>query len=204
MNPKTDFGREISVALRIPSTENIHLVTRGYLMRESTTVAQRMGIKFCLEPDIQTKLSQLIQVSGFYPTDYLRKYPRIPTDTRIQTFPVHVLASLEGQPAATPPIVLSISNLSPNGLLLYTENQQALTLNPGQKIRLTIEPRGWFPMPVQLQGLICRIVDELEPKNGNIIRYLGIKFLSVDDINRTAFLDLLKDILGQIKKAPPV
>ena len=41
-------------------------------------------------------------------------------------------------------------------------------------------------------------MDEMNDK-GNLIRYLGIKFTKVDDLNKSAFLDLLKDILKRMK-----
>jgi acetyl esterase/lipase len=43
------------------------------------------------------------------------------------------------------------------------------------------------------------VTDEQHPKTGNLVRSLGIKFLKVDDEQRDAFLDLLRDILERIK-----
>jgi hypothetical protein len=50
-----------------------------------------------------------------------------------------------------------------------------------------------------VQGLICRVGDELSQVNGNIIRYLGIKFTRFEEVDRAAFLELLKGILERIK-----
>ena len=116
------------------------------------------------------------------------------------TFPLRALVYPEGGTSTNTPIALLTSgNLSPDGILLHTENQAALNVRPGDRLSLMLEPRGWFPMSIKVQGLVCRVSDEMNPQSGNLMRYLGIKFTKVDDVNRTAFLDLLKDILARIK-----
>jgi len=194
LDPKTHFGRETRATLRILAPTPVDIRTPVYVMRESTVAGEQMGLKFLLSPEDRKTLSTLIRNHGFYPTAYLRKYPRIPADPSIQTFPMRVVAT-DNQEA----LVLDVSNLIPNGLLLSTENRLALSMKPGQRLDLTIEPRGWFPHPIRVQGLICRIVDELHPESGNLIRYFGISFTKVDELNRAAFFDLLKDILSKIK-----
>jgi hypothetical protein len=198
LNARDHFGRAITATIRIAGTEPLSFWTKAHIMREYTSVGEHMGLKFQLEATVKAKLAALIEKTGFYPTEYLRKYPRIPANNQIQTFPLRALAVTEGE-SDKAPLILDVGNLSPNGVLLHTENQQALAIQPGTRLNLMLEPRGWFPMPIRVQGLVCRIVDELNPQSGNLIRYLGIKFAKVDDVNRTAFLDLLKDILGRIK-----
>lgn len=201
LNPRDHFGKEVAVSIRIASPESLNIHTRAVIMRENTSVGEHMGIKLRLEDEPRSKLAGLIQRHGFYPTEYLRKYPRIPADATIQTFPLRALVTPENPEAGTPAeaVIFDIANLSPNGILLYTENQTALSIVPGHRLNIMLDPRGWFPMSIRVQGLVCRVVDEPSPKSGNLIRYLGVKFTRVDDINRTAFLDLLKDILGRVK-----
>jgi hypothetical protein len=204
LNPRDHFGKDVTVSVRITSPEPLSILTRARIMRESTTVGEHMGLKFNLEKEAHAKLSALIGRHGHYPTEYLRKYPRIPANAVIQTFPLRAVAFADPE-CATPipdPLVFDVGNLSPNGILLYTENQSALVLQPGDKIRILLEPRGWFPMSIRVQGLVCRVTDETNFASGNLTRYLGIKFTKVDDVNRTAFLDLLKDILTKIKSLP--
>lgn len=214
LNSRDHFGREVTVSLRVTSPEPLQLLTKARIMRESTTVGEHMGLKFYFDKgqeDARSKLQSLIDRHGFYPTEYLRKYPRIPANAAIQTFPLRALAFVappgsEGMPDAARqavPLILDIANLSPNGILLHTENQSALVIQPGDRLDITLDPRGWFPMPIRVQGLVCRVTDELNPTTGNLLRYLGIKFARVDDVNRTAFLDLLKDILDRMKTSAP-
>ena len=208
LNPRDHFGKEVTASIRVTSPEPLSVLTQAFVMRESTGVGEHMGLKFRFEREAKAKLQKLIDKHGFYPTEYLRKYPRIPANSAIQTFPLRALANIEGDPtlgSESFPVIFDICNLSPNGILLNTENQAATTIQPGQRLNLTLDPRGWFPMPIRVQGMVCRVADELNPQTGNMVRYLGIKFTKVDDVNRTAFLDLLKDILSRIKthSAPP-
>jgi hypothetical protein len=57
-------------------------------------------------------------------------------------------------------------------------------------------------MTIQVQGVIRRVLDEISPRSGNLIRYLGLEFVSIDEVNKQAFLDLLRDILKDLKRQP--
>ena len=137
------------------------------------------------------------------PTEYMRKYPRLPADAEIPTFPLMAMVSAPASEQKTgpnsSPLLFHVSNLSPNGILIYTENQISMGYLAGERIQIVLDPRGWFPVSIKVAALICRVTDEKHPKTGNVIRSLGIKFLKVDDEHREAFLDLLRDILERIK-----
>jgi hypothetical protein len=75
----------------------------------------------------------------------------------------------------------------------------ALMMQPGEKIELMLQPRGWFPTQVKMQAQICRVTDDIHQVSGNLVRSLGVRFGKMDELNKTAFLDLLKDILEQLK-----
>jgi hypothetical protein len=202
LSPKDHFGQPVSVQLRIPAQpEQLQMQLPGYIMREYTLYAERMGVRFQPSPEQRERLVRHVERFGFLPTDHVRKYPRIPQDAAISTYPLRVM----GVPADNEmlfeglPLIFDVQNLSPNGVLLSTENQLALPLAAGSRLDLTLEPRGAFPLQVQVQGLICRITDALHPQSGNLVRYIGLKFTRVDELNRAAFLDLLKDILEKIK-----
>ncbi|MGZ3687538.1 MAG: PilZ domain-containing protein [Bdellovibrionota bacterium] len=206
VNPKENFGKLVEATVTLPGSEKMEFRTKAYVMRESSAHAQHMGIKFHMDAAQQAELSHFIAKHGHYPTEYIRKYPRIPSSSAIQTFPLKVFVSRRGTrlPGAEAPIVLDVQNLSPNGILLSTENQIALAIEPGDRLDLILDPRGWFPIQIRVEGLACRVVDEMNAANGNVVRYLGIKFTRVDEVNRTAFLDLLKDILEAIKTKKPL
>ncbi len=174
--------------------------TPATILREFTLFAEYFGLRFHLSGEQRSALEQAILAEGFLPTEHVRKYPRIPVMSAISTFPLRVTAVPAGQQNLfEAPLVFDVKNLSPNGVLLSTESQIALVLAPGQRLNLTLEPRGSFPLQVQVEGLICRVTDDLDPESRNLTRYLGIKFTRVDEVNRAVFLDLLKDILEKLK-----
>lgn len=209
LDPLRHFGKAVTVSVRIPSQpQPFAFSCPAHILREKTHYSEYMGLRFDLPADIKKQLDALIQKSGFYPTEYVRKYPRIPSDDHIQTFPLRAmgipnpddLAKHRKASTALDPILFDVGNLSPNGVLISTENQSAIDLLPGDRIDLMLEPRGWFPSKVEMEGVICRINDEMVAKSGNLRRYFGIKFTRVDSANRQIFLDLLRDILERIKK----
>jgi hypothetical protein len=213
LNPKIHFGRGVEVKLRLPvavaegqvappnaAPQVLTVTTPAHIMRESAVNGESMSLKFTMDQAGREKLSSLVQKSGHYPTEYIRKYPRIPSDSLIQTFPLRVVLITDSMDGTFQvPIIFDLDNLSPNGVLIHTENQAALQLVPGAYIDLILEPRGSFQHPIRVQGLICRVGDELSQVNGNIIRYLGIKFTRFEEVDRAAFLELLKGILERIK-----
>jgi len=207
LNAQEHFGRQVQVNLLIPQPKVLHIKGPAYLLRESTLYNEHLGLRFQFDADQKSRLMEHINRYGHYPTDYIRKYPRIPSETTIQTFPLQVLARFPSQqggsnPNQDAPVTFDVQNLSPNGILISTENQIALSIKSGEKIFMVLEPRGWFPMQIKVEGMVCRLLDDRSPQNGNLVRYLGIKFTKVDEVNKTAFLSLLKDILETIKKNP--
>ncbi len=198
------FGKTVFVNVEIPAALPLHFKTRAKVLREKTINTENMSLKFELNEEQRTLLSKHIEKHGFYPTEYVRKYPRIPAAMEIQTFPLKALfAPLPPMRELTQSqLVSDVINLSPNGALLATDSELAQQLNPGQRIKLELEARGWFPISVHVEGLICRVRDELNSQSGNVTRHFGVKFIKVDRVNKTAFLDLLKDILDHVKVRP--
>lgn len=204
LNPKEHFGRVVQAHVRVLTPELFTFQTTAHLIREFTDVSERVGIRFELDSEIKNTLIELIEKHGFLPTEYIRKYPRIPSTGAIQTFPLRAqvmpLAKGSHKGLYEFPIIFDVENLSPNGVLLRTENQMALSVLPKDHLDIVLEPRGWFPMQVRVVGVVCRVYDEVHAGNLNLSRYLGVKFSQMDDINRAAFLDLLRDILGRLKE----
>ncbi len=200
------FGSKVAVEVLIKvADQEIDFKCQGHVVREYTATTESMGIRFELEPELDKKVTSFVHKNGYSPSEFLRKYPRIPSSSIIQTFPTHAVIAAQSDEAVTmvldQSIVTEVVNLSPNGALLSTENQMALMMQPGERLLVTLQPRGWFPTQIKILSLICRVVDDIQP-NGNLVRSLGVKFMKMDELNRTAFLDLLKDILEQIKKFP--
>lgn len=192
------FGKVIQATITIPLDPGkpaLVIACPARIMREVTLHGRHFGVRFDLEDGDRVILNALIETRGFQPTDHIRKYPRIPSDATIRTFPLLATLSFGGEN----PMICQVGNLSPNGILLSSENQAAIELKPGRQVDLVLDPRGWFPVPIKIHGTICRIVDELNPVSGNLIRYLGVKFTRVDQVNRVAFLDLIKHIVTDSK-----
>lgn len=200
------FGKKVECQVKIPHTTPLQFECPAVITREVGLHSESLGLHFFLEARVRNLLDSLISLKGFYPTDYVRKYPRIPSSHVIQTFPLRAIVTARTTanskiPADTQ-MVCEVANLSPNGALLMTENQNSLQLHPGSKLKMTLEPRGWFSKTVMMEALVCRTTDEIQPQTQNFIRYLGVKFSKIDGPNRSVFLELLKDILGRMKLQP--
>jgi hypothetical protein len=196
------FGARIQCQVEINQTQTPAFAAAAHIVREYTATTETMGIRFDLPPAELKAVTDLIAKHGYTPTEFVRKYPRIPSNSIIQTYPTHALVSPDSSATLVlndQSLVFDVVNLSPNGALLSTENQMALMMQPGERITLTLQPRGWFPTQVKMQAQICRVVDEVAQESGNLVRYMGVKFGKMDELNKTAFLDLLKDILEQLK-----
>jgi len=192
-------GKTTIVTIKIPSNPPDVIQTKALIMAERSINSVGIGLKFQLEAEESIKLSTHIAAHGFYPTEYVRKYPRIPSTAAIQTFPLRTtVVPLGSNDEATSVHIFDVANLSPNGVLITSES--SLTeLEPGKRISMVLEPRGWFPVQVEIEGLVCRITEDLNLENGNIIKYVGVKFIKINEENRIAFMDLLKDILQKVK-----
>jgi hypothetical protein len=218
LDPSLYFGKRVQVQIRIPQAtraEDEVFSVPAFLLRESTTRGKTLVVRFDLDPESRGRIKQLISKFGHYPAEYIRKYPRIPADEALQIYPTRVLIRRAARILSDPPpweripeselhspdrpLIADVRNLSPNGLLASTENQNALPLTPGTNIKIDFEPRGWFRSPVQVDGIICRTTDEIIPKTKQLVRYFGIKFTHLSPENRALFLDRLKDIVLEIQ-----
>lgn len=210
-NAREHAGKMISVTIQV-ATPGQPLVFKfpAIVLKESTVLGDHMGMKFLMDDDQRTELLAHIAQHGFYPTEYLRKYPRIPSDPLIQTFPLRAKVSSERaegeltQAVVNPSVLMEVENLSPNGLLISSDSQVSHRFRPGQRIQITLEARGWFPHQIIVVGTICRISEHIDPTTHNTTRRMGVKFSKVDEVNRTAFLTLLQDILETLKHKAPV
>ena len=202
LTPKNHFGRQTQVSIHISSPFRVDIETKALITHERSIQGELMGLKFQLERETRQMLSELIREHGFYPTEYIRKYPRIPTSERIKTFPLKVVGVPVNTDSTEPqgsPIIFEVRDLSLNGLLIASDNPFAIALSPGTRLELYLEPRGDFMARIKVAGMVCRIMDEIQAPSGNLMRSLGVKFTRIDEEDRVAFLELLKDILGKIK-----
>lgn len=204
--PSENFGHFVLTEITLETPEKLVIKTPAQILREFTGQQSTMAIKFHLEPKEHLKLSNYIKSHGHPPSDYSRKYPRIPSTYVIQTFPLHAIAQLikDGYGSKTEPsVIFNVENLSPNGILISTESSIASEIQTGQSLQITIDPRGWFPFQVHVRGVVCRIMEDVHNETKNISRRFGIKFVKLDEINQAAFLSLLNTILEELKQKNP-
>ncbi len=135
------------VTLNIP--DPVQFTCESIIVREQSLSAEHMGIKFILTEKQQAELDALIGKYGYYPTEYIRKYPRIPTSPRIQTYPLQVIAQGIFKDLETPPIVMNIQNLSLGGLLGSSENPFTFRSYLGKSSISTFSPEETFQFKSQ-------------------------------------------------------
>jgi hypothetical protein len=195
LDPTEHLGEQLLVQVDVLCKDRFKFLTDGGITTEYTTDVTYFGIRFHLKESDEKRLARAIQNEGTYPTQYLRKYPRIPAQARISTVPMLAIAQAPDKSL----IVFSIANISPTGLLLYTENQVASVFLPGDRIWIQIEPRGDLLNSFKLEGLICRVMMDKNPETQNINRYLGIRITHLNDKDRQNFLDILRTVLNNLK-----
>lgn len=209
LHPNTHYGRVARASIVIPgataSSEPIRFRVDAIILKECTVYNEMMAIKFNFPPEDpgRERLQRALRTMGRLPTEHIRKYPRIPSQDAIQTFPLRAVLSPDPdavRPGPKDSVVFEVENLSPNGVLVATENALSLHYKPADRVSILLEPRGWFPMAVRMDGMICRTLDDVSLASGNQIRRLGIKFSRMDEVNRTAFMGLLKDVLERIRQ----
>lgn len=207
LNPDQHTGKVTQVTLKIPSLGPTNLIVQAMLLRERSATSDMMSLKFILDKKNNDILSSEIRKYGTIPSSYARKYPRIPLTEYVATFPKSVLIRSPDLAGVSPDTQLpfQVLNLSPNGVLICSKHPAAKLLKPNSKVELYFEPQGYFPAAVEASGIVRRAMDELSIKPGDpeINRHLGIQFTQLSDANREVFMELLKDILTQLKKSFP-
>jgi hypothetical protein len=213
LSPKAHFGRSVQAHLTLQTPEPLAVQIPAVISRERTFRSDWMGLSFLASTNVaqasgermRTILQRAIEQYGFYPHHYVRKTPRIPASDKIQTFPLKALAIPKEDVAgrAASPIVFDVRNISLGGVLLSTENPNALPLQLDQVLNLYFEPRGSFTHQIHVQAQVCRTIDEVIPGSGNAIRFLGLRFVHLDAVNKAAYLELVRDVVQRIALTEP-
>lgn len=197
-DPTEHVGEEVSLTVDVLSSERYRFQTKATFTSEQTTDSVYLGMHFDLIPETRRKLEALIQREGFYPTSYLRKYPRIPSTEALADMPMRTIVSdPDGEL-----ISFDIANLSPSGILICTENPKAAYLNPGSRLSGQVEPRGRNYEDFEFEGLVCRVLQVRQNTSKNILRYLGIRFAHMRKEDKEKFLHVLRSVVLslQVKK----
>ena len=201
LSPHEHFGMQTSVKIFIQNEIHPPLHITAYITREQSRFSEYMGLKFMPDEKQKRLIEQLIEKRGSVPTDHIRKYPRIPSIPTISTFPLRAYAAVvyDTGERGLMTILFDIINISPNGIMLKSENRASLNIVPGTRLDIAIEPRGEFEHQIEARGMVCRTMDEVDAKTGNISRSFGIKILKLDGYNQPLFAELLRNILLKLK-----
>ena len=194
-DPKTAVGRATKVQIELLVEGNRpKFETPGEFTAERSSDASYLGIRFNLSPQNEQTLRDAIAKFGSVPSTHIRKYPRIPATAMISTMPMHVILKYGAD-------LLScrVANISPNGILLSTDNPKGMTIVPGERLHGHIEPRGDFSWNINFEGMVCRILEDWDSKTKNVVHYLGIRFMAFEPGHRSHFILLLQDILLRLK-----
>lgn len=194
LNPQDHFGMPLLCNVKVLAKKPFKFQTRAHLIREVTPSQKLMGVRFHLAPHQRAALDKCLSNEGSVSSEFNRKFPRIPASADLETFPLRAMLL---KPI---PLILDVLDLSPNGIMVSTENMISRKLEPRSKVILSMEPRGWFPSPVRVEGQVMRITDDLYPGIGNLIRFVGIRFTRFDTANHQAFIDLMKTIVIRLQK----
>jgi hypothetical protein len=196
-DPLDRVGEKTDVTIDVLAATRYKFTTPATLTAEITGETTYLGLKFYSSDFDRSRLMASIKTEGFYPTNYIRKYPRIPASGQIHSMPLRAILR-----ATTPDlIVFDIANMSPNGILLLTENPLASTLLPGTRVFAQVEPRGNIHLPFEFEGLVCRVMMDKDPKSPNIARYLGIRFLRMVEGQKEIFEMVLRTVLENIQRS---
>jgi len=202
LSPKECFGKGVDVAVEISGQPP--LTIQAIVTREETQKGGSMSLHFRLTDAQRKTLSELVLAEGHPPKEYTRRFPRVPVTPSIQTFPLRAIIHqvVDGTEVGAP-IIGDVGNLSPNGILLTTQNSQALSLGVGTTFTVILEPRGGFSHAVKIEALVCRTIDDVDAASKNVTRSFGCQFMAMDDFNRQVFGELLKDILSRVREKKP-
>jgi hypothetical protein len=169
---------------------------RGYFTAERSKGATYLGVRFDTNADDAAAIASSISSSGTVPTTHIRKYPRIPANEFVATMPLNAILNYNGDL-----ITARVANISPNGILVCTENPKAAILDLDTRLKLQLEPRGEFFVNINVEGLVCRILEDMNQVSRNVMRYFGLRITRFDTGHKEAYISLLQDILLRMKIA---
>ncbi len=195
-DPRSIVGQSTEVTLDMLTGLRRRMKLPGSFTAERSKGATYLGVRFNANADDAAALVSSISSAGTVPTTHLRKYPRIPASEFVATMPLNVIINYNGDL-----ITARVANISPNGILICTENPKAALMDLDNRVKMQLEPRGEFYLSINLEGMVCRILEDLNPASKNVLRYIGMRITRFDEGHREAFISLLQDILLRLKIA---
>lgn len=174
------------------------------ITRELTMRSERMGLKFLYPNEAANeKVLDFILQHGHTPTEYNRKYPRIPSKLFMDSFNLKASALAEATGLNHDPkrIAYRIGNLSPDGLLLQTNSENARHIRPGDILDLAItqDSRTAPDIDIRAKVKVFRFSQEVQSPSNEEVWQLGSQFSKIDEKNKAAYFRLLEHVLRKIQ-----
>lgn len=199
---KVDFdatawvGTPVEVNVALTGKTKREFTVRAWITAERTATTTLMGLWFFMKPSDRTALAKAILTEGFCPETYARQYPRIPALENISSMPLRALTSKNTKK----PIAFDILNISPQGVLLYTENKNASDLVPGRRIDVQIDARSAGDYSFDVAGVVKRVLYRKTSKSGNFSYQIGVRFTQIHGESKTKFVNMIARALKVIKE----
>lgn len=196
-----ETGESVVVRMKLHAEEQMEFKLRGRITREFTKKTTVVGVNFLLETFEKNDLAAAIAKYGHYTDCYVRKYPRVPSQPWISTFPLNSLIVPDyacSQLSQIYPIDAQILNLNSSGALLGTENPLIAAIKPGDSIVVVLQPRGEFTVQIEIEAAVRRIRHEINTSSKTLRFLLGIQFRKVDQENLARIKDLFRLLMLQL------
>jgi hypothetical protein len=194
LDPIRHYGRSIFVNVTINQPVPLNFIVPAQIIREFTRAASTLGLLFHFEEQPLKEFTEFAKQHGEPPIAYTRKFPRIPAIHLIQTYPLKVHVPIQDES-----VTFEVENISPEGIMIFTENPLAFKMVIEEGQPFMIDPGSYFPTKISIKGSIRRILDDFNLGTGAPVRHLGIQLIDLAEADRKNLMALLKDILLQIK-----
>jgi hypothetical protein len=195
--PQDYIGKKVIVFIDLLTENPVKIKCFGFLNYEATDVKTLLGITLALDEQQKKVLNLAIEKEGVLP-EYIRKFPRINFDERINIMPKHALMyyKLGNENILS---VAQIDNLSPNGFQITTEDARANALVAGLDIPIELMPRGENYTTIKFIGSLKRSIISVDPLTLNFKYSFGMAINQIKQEDKANFISLLKKMLEIIQ-----
>jgi hypothetical protein len=197
-DPLETIGKPVEVIIEVLCSQPYQLDCKALLTCERTEKSIALGLDFILTPSDTAVLNGIIAKEGVLP-EFVRKFPRIHFNPHVGIMPSRVILRTF-QNGNDVEVVTDLDNISPSGLQVFTEDSRIALTPPGEVVRVSIQPRGEFLMPIHLTASVKRVIESVTPVTGNRRWFFGLNTVMISDESKPLFTDLLKRIVLSYSK----
>jgi hypothetical protein len=169
LDPLMHVGKRVPMRIEVKSAIPVAFPVEATLAAVIGTDWSSMEIRFRTPEELRERLAQAIDAEGFEPVRHLRRFPRLPAGNEVPSMPAHAIVhSVQG------PIVFTVVDLSPAGILLATESPRAAIIVPGTSVSVQLEARGRVLSTSEVRGSARRLEVYRHGDTGNIVYSIGL------------------------------